>query len=305
MKKNIRMATMIVAASAMLGACNSGDLKGFKTTDNGLHYKFETVNKDGQQVQDGDVLVGEMIVRFDTAEVFNNTGNPGRILQAMPTFDGDVYEGLLMMHVGDKATFAVELDTLAKYFQPNQMPPFYEAGKGMKMYYEITLNDIVTKEELAEEQANIYAEMQERQQNEPADIARYVADNNITEKPTADGLYIIVKKKGTGATVAAGKKVAINYTGRLLDGTMFDSSVESDAKLGNIYVAGRTYQPLTYVVGQMSLIRGWEEGIKGQPAGSVLRLVIPSALGYGAQGAGQLIPPYSPLVFDLEIVSVE
>ena len=55
----------------------------------------------------------------------------------------------------------------------------------------------------------------------------------------------------------------------------------------------------------MGLIHGWEEGVMGQPEGSQLQLIIPSALGYGSQGAGQMIPPYSTLVFDLDIVSVK
>ena len=286
----------------MLVACGKG---GYKTTDSGLQYKFEKQNKSAQQVQDGDVLVGEMTIHFDTIQTFTNVGHADRILQAQRTFDGDLYEGLLMMHIGDKATFAISADTLAKFLQPNQMPPYYEAGKGMKIYYEIELQDIVTREELQEEQANFYAEMQERQQKEPDDIAAYVAKNNISVKPNDNGLYVIVKKKGKGTAIANGRTVAMNYTGRLLDGTMFDSSVEADAKEGGIYQAGRTYEPLTYTVGQMSLIRGWEEGVMGQPAGTQLQLIIPSALGYGPQGAGQMIPPYSPLVFDIEIVSVK
>ena len=55
----------------------------------------------------------------------------------------------------------------------------------------------------------------------------------------------------------------------------------------------------------MGLIRGWEEGVMGQPAGTLLQLVIPSEMAYGSQGAGQMRPPFSPLVFDLEIVSVK
>lgn len=302
MKKTLRMATLIVAGALMLAACNSGS---FKTTDSGLQYKFEKMNKSGQQVQEGDVLVGEMTIKFDTTQTFSNVGHADRILQAVKTFDGDLYEGLLMMHVGDKATFAIAADTLAKFLQPNQMPPYYEPGKGMKIYYEISLQDIVTKEELEEEQNNFIAEMKERQQNEPEAIEAYVHDNNITVKPNENGVYIIVKKKGTGAKVAAGRTVAMNYTGRLLDGTMFDSSVESDAIQGGLQQPGRTYEPLTYTVGQMSLIPGWEQGVMGQPAGTILQLIIPSAQGYGPQGAGKTIPPYSPLVFDIEIVSVK
>lgn len=118
-----------------------------------------------------------------------------------------------------------------------------------------------------------------------------IANNNITAKPTAEGLYVIVNKKGTGAKVAMGREVSMHYTGRLLDGTTFDSSVGKE--------------PLTYTVGRMGLIRGWEEGVMGQPEGTQLQIIMPSALGYGSKGAGQMIPPYSPLVFDIEIVSVK
>ena len=303
MKKNLRLATMIVAVAAMLASCGSGD--GFKTTASGLHYKFEKQVKNAQQVQDGDVLVGEMTIRFDTTETFSNVGHADRILQAQRTFDGDLYEGLLMMHIGDKATFAIEADSLAKFLQPNQMPPYYQPGAGQRIYYEINLQDIVTQEEIMQEQSNFMQEMQERQQNEPELIAKYIADNNIKAKPTSDGLYVIVKKKGTGAKVATGKEVAVNYTGRLLDGTIFDSSVESDARSGEIYNPQRKYEPMTYVVGRDKLIEGWEKGVMDQPAGTVLQLVIPSALAYGSRQASPVILPYSPLVFDIEIVSVK
>lgn len=302
MKKTLRIATMLVAGAVMLTACKSGD---FKTTDSGLMYKFEQQNKSGQQVQEGDVLVGEMTIKFDTTTTFTNVGHADRILQAVKTFDGDLYEGLLMMHVGDKATFAIAADTLAKFLQPNQMPPYYEAGKGMKIYYEISLQDIVTKDELEEEQNNYIARMKESMEKEPEAIENYVRENNITVKPNDKGVYVIVKKKGNGAKVAAGRQVAMNYTGRLLDGTIFDSSVESDAIKGGLHQPGRNYEPLAYTVGEMRLIPGWEESVMGMPEGTIMQVVIPSAQAYGPQGAGDAIPPYSPLVFDIEIVSVK
>lgn len=291
MKKQIRMATMIVAGAAMLAACGSGDMKGYKQTENGLYYRFEQQDKNAQQVQEGDVLVGEMTIRLDTTVLRTNVGRTERLMPAIPTYDGVLHEGIMMMHLGDKATFAIEADSMAKFMQPNQMPPMYEKGKGMKFYYEINLQDIVTKDEFAAEQANYEAEMEKARTAEPELIANYVKENNIKVQPNADGLYVIVKKQGKGTKVAVGRQVAIHYTGRLIDGTVFDSSV------GN--------EPLSYVVGQMGLIRGWEEGVMGQPEGTQLQLIIPSAMGYGPQGAGQMIPPYSTLIFDLDIVSVK
>ena len=93
----------------------------------------------------------------------------------------------------------------------------------------------------------------------------------------------------------------LNYTGRLLDGTVFDSSDPDECTAAGL----QWHEPLNYIVGKMSLIPGWEQGVMDQPEGTSLRIVMPSALGYGPQGAGQQIPPYSPLVFDIDILSVK
>ncbi len=304
MKKSIKMAALFVAAATMMVACN-GDKEGFKKTDNGLYYRFDKQNKDGQQVQEGDVLVGELTIRFDTTTIFTNKGEARRIAQATPNYEIKIGEGLLMMHVGDVATFAMDADTAAKYVDPNLMPANYKEGTGQKLYYEISLQDIVSREEMEQERLNFNNSMDERMKSEPDDIAAYIKDNNITAKPTADGLYVIVKKRGNGPKVATGKEISVNYTGRLLDGTIFDSSVESDARQGNVYNPQRPYEPMTYVVGRDKLIEGWEQGVMGQPEGTVLQLVIPSALAYGPRQMSAIILPYSPLVFDIEIVSVK
>lgn len=305
MKKTLKMATLLVAGTTMFLACSGTDKEGFKTTENGLLYKFEKQNSDGPQVQEGDVLVGEMTIRFDTTVLYSNKGDARRFAQAVPNFEIKIGEGLLMMHVGDVATFAMYADTAAKYVHPNQMPPTYQAGTGQKFYYEISLQDIVSSEELAEERSNYEDAMAQRQAAEPGDIANYIKANNITVNPTADGLYVIVKKKGNGPKVTMGSKVRANYTGRLLDGTIFDSSVESDARSGEIYTANRKYEPIGFVAGQNNVIMGWEKGLMGLNQGTVVQLVIPSALAYGPKQAGPMILPYSPLVFDIEIVSVE
>ena len=303
MKKIFQVAVMALACTALMTACNSNQ---FKKTDNGLMYKFETENPDGRQPQMGDILVGEMTVKLDTVVLISNVGHPDRIFQVRPDmFKGDINEGLQMMHAGDKAIFAIPADSIGNFLQDNQMPPNYKRGSGQLFYYEIALSDIVSMEEMQQEDANFQEEMAKRQEEEPEVLAQYIKDNNITVKPTASGLYIVVKKKGNGPKVAAGKQVSIDYTGRLLDGTIFDSSRETDAREAGKYNAQRPYEPLSYKVGAMSLIPGWDEGVEGQPEGTELTLIMPSRLGYGERGAGNDILPYTPLVFDLTIVSVK
>ena len=147
MKKTLLFASMALTLAVMMTACKSDK---FKQAENGLLYRFETTNPEGAQPQVGDVLVGELIWLLDGDTLWNNTGKADRIFQVAesPMFKGDIPEGLLMMHVGDKAIFKVPADSMAKFMQSNQMPPKYQSGTNQYFYYEISLMDIVTKEEL-------------------------------------------------------------------------------------------------------------------------------------------------------------
>ena len=299
MKKVFKLFAFSVAALTMITSCGDG----WKTTNDGLSYKFLETNKDAQQVQMGDVLVGTCVLKLNDSVLFK-LDQPDRMMMVNPAaFKGDLTEGLLMMHLGDKAVFSVWADSVQKL--GFRFPPFYKEGTGMKLTYEINLTDIITQEEIAQEQALFAENMQQLQAAERDSLAAYLERNNIKATPDEDGLYIIVNKKGKGQKVEIGREVAINYTGRLLNGKVFDTSVETVAKDNNVYDPQRQYGPLSYTVGRMSLIRGWEKGVINQPAGSKLTLIIPSSLGYGQQGAGDQIPPNSPLFFDLEIVSVK
>jgi FKBP-type peptidyl-prolyl cis-trans isomerase FkpA len=98
-------------------------------------------------------------------------------------------------------------------------------------------------------------------------------------------------KPGTGAEATAGKTVTVNYTGWLTNGKKFDSSV------------GR--QPFTFHLGGGEVIKGWDEGVAGMKVGGKRQLKIPPELGYGARGAGGVIPPNATLVFDVELLGVK
>jgi FKBP-type peptidyl-prolyl cis-trans isomerase len=303
MKNLMKTVAMFFAVAVLFSACGpKSDIEGFKKTKSGLHYKFDQENPGAQKAEMGDVLVVEMKMKMDDSLLFSNEGTPQRMFQVSdPIFSGDVNEGLLMLHIGDVATFAVESDSMANYFP---MPPFYKQGVGSKIYYEIKLNSIVNKVDIDKEKAEFEARMEKAREEEPDLIKQYVAVNQITQQPTRSGLYIIEKKKGNGPMVEQGKAVKVNYTGKLLDGKVFDTSVKSVAQEAGIYNPARNYEPLSYVVGEMSLIQAWEQAMSTLRQGSVATIIMPSALGYGARGS-QEIPPYSPLVFELEVVSVK
>lgn len=307
MKKTLKSVILLTLAALAVASCGpKSDLPGFNITKSGLYYKFEQQDKNAQQVKVGDVIHGEVMIWFDTdtANKQGNWGDPQRIATVQESvFKGDLSEGLLMMHIGDIAVFAIDADSMERVFT-GHMPPTYTPGAKQKFYYKIKVDDVISAEEIAQEAAVYQSHMEELRQKEPQLIADYVAEHNITATPNSEGLYVIVKKKGNGPKVEMGKKVSMHYVGRLLDGTLFDTSRENVASAENKLQPGRPYEPLTYVVGQQPLIPGWEKGVLGQPAGTQLTLIIPSALGYGSESMGPDIPAYSTLVFDIEILSV-
>ncbi len=105
------------------------------------------------------------------------------------------------------------------------------------------------------------------------------------------GLMIEDLQAGSGKTAVKGKEISVHYTGWLSDGTKFDSSLDRR-------------QPLTITLGVGQVIRGWDEGFDGMQEGGKRKLTIPPEMGYGARGAGGVIPPNATLVFEVELLKV-
>ncbi len=105
------------------------------------------------------------------------------------------------------------------------------------------------------------------------------------------GLQYYVHEGGNGETPETGDMVSVHYSGYLQDGTMFDSSTLRD-------------QPFVFQVGQGQVIPGWDEGLLDMSVGEKRTLVIPPELGYGEQGAGQVIPPNATIIFDVELLDI-
>ena len=120
------------------------------------------------------------------------------------------------------------------------------------------------------------------------------ATNQVIEMPS--GLKYTDTKTGDGAAAAAGNKVSVHYTGWLYNngqkGAKFDSSLDRG-------------QPFDFALGKQQVIKGWDEGVAGMRVGGKRTLVIPPELGYGARGAGGVIPPNATLMFDIELLGVQ
>ncbi len=127
----------------------------------------------------------------------------------------------------------------------------------------------------------------------PAPTAEIDKDTGKPITTTASGLKYVDLVVGTGAAVKQGDQVAVKYVGKLIDGTTFDASA-------NHPEMGPTFN---YQQGVTSLIPGWTEGTSTMKVGGKRKLIIPPQLGYGMQGAGDVIPPNATLIFEIELVS--
>jgi len=109
---------------------------------------------------------------------------------------------------------------------------------------------------------------------------------------TASGLQYVDEVEGAGASPQTGQSVQVHYTGTFLDGRKFDSSRDRGA-------------PFSFVIGKGQVIKGWDEGVATMKIGGRRILTVPGHLGYGARGAGGIIPPNATLVFDVELLGVK
>ena len=216
-------------------------------------------------------------------------------------------EIFLSLRKGDSITFEAAAKII---FSGNQPAPIKEND-----VIKVRLGAYEVKTE-AEMQA-FYEEAMQKEQEKAAERAKallveeaksieaYLTKNNLKAQKTESGLYYVIEKEGTGEVTTPGTTMYVNYAGYLLGGPLFDTSWPELAKANNMFSEERPYEPLPVNVGMGQVIPGWDEGLMLLKKGSKAKLIIPSPLGYGEAGAGEMIPANSILVFDVEVTDVQ
>ena len=293
MKKFLLMAFAGVVAGFFMTSCNhSSKHPGFKKTDSGLYYKFYHRSNDTTRPHIAEYAELEMVYGTPDTVIFDSRNLPPdqlpmKIPMIRSVYKGDIYEGIRMMHVGDSAVFQCNTDSVfKKLFRMRKIPPFVDSTKDT--YFAIKLLAVKTPQQMQAEES---ARMVKEQNKEAKEREAYLKKNHITVKPTADGLYFVPEKPGKGPHPKPGEKVSVHYTGYLLNGTKFDSSRDRG-------------KPFEFILGRHQVIPGWDEGIALLRKGGTAKLIIPSSLAYGARNMGP-IPPFSTLVFDVELVNIQ
>lgn len=300
----------ILPGLALLVGVNLSGCKKTETTSDGIKYTYIKEGKD--PAKDGEYVIYHFEAKNEKDSVFLSSYS-----QPIPAYlqhndetqaNTGIDEIFLNLKKGDSIVVSSEA---AKVFGADGVPPFLKSDEQITINIGV-LN--VIEEELFQDYFNDLIASQQKKQEEKSvqqleddikEIEKYISENNLQADRTESGVFYVIEKEGTGPEVEQGNTVHVDYTGYVLDGTVFDTSVESRARESNLYNQAKNYSPISFEVGVGRVIKGWDEGLQRLRKGSVAKLIIPSPLAYGPNQRSEVIKANSILVFDVEVTDVQ
>jgi FKBP-type peptidyl-prolyl cis-trans isomerase FkpA len=268
------------------------DTGGYTTINSGLCYKIVKHGRHRRTPKIDDhiemhihVHVGDSII-FDSRQMNNNISVPFQI--TAPKFDGDPVQGFMKMHKGDSAVFKVPVAAMKK--SGNQFLPWMNDSQYIE--YNVVIVSLMSEKELNRDIAKKTARQKKKDKKL---LLQYFEKHSIHAVETPSGLYYTILTPGKGDNAQAGDTVSVNYTGKLISGSIFDSNTDP---------AFRHREPYKFELGKGRVIKGWDEGLMLLNKGARAILFIPAHLAYGSQDRSPQIPANSILIFDVELLDI-
>lgn len=268
-----------------------------KVTANGTQCQILTT-QNGRKVKLDDIITFHVVQKNAKDSVLFSSYKAGNPVQVKVQENGDLMDVFPLLAEKDSALVKISTDSIFKNNEA-QRPAFLPKGSFISCMIKVE-----KVQSLDEAIAERKAMMDGLAAKETADMNKYIADKGLTLTTTASGLKYKITAPSIKRKPVAGDSVQVNYTGRTVDGKVFDSSIEADAKAGGLVQPGRPYEPIAFKVGQGMVIPGWDEGLLLLGEGAKATFVIPSKLAYGERGMSEDIKPFSTLVFDVQLMKV-
>jgi len=304
----------LISFLMLLGCSNSQE----KFTSITGAYTFQLVKEgEGEEVKDGEFIIANLTVVDANDSIWferDVTTSPVVFKKdevAWKEGRAGFNEIFNNVKVKDSITFTITpTDFFVKALQMD-VPPGIDTT--VALIFQCGIEKILSEmefeayrgEQMAKARQQEMADRQGQIEAEAVVIKAYLEENNLEAQQSESGVFYIIHQEGEGPRATSGQRVTANYSGYLLDGTCFDSSIETVAREKGVFMEGRDYAPFAFTIDQDRVIGGWHEGFKLLNKGAKATLYIPSALGYGDQGSPPVIPPSSPLIFEVELVNLE
>ena len=280
-------------ALVMLASCNTG----YDKTASGLVYKIFP-GKGGAKPKPSDFVKFHLDYLIgDKDSVLNSTFAHMPGYTGIDTSERSKYsfmEILRLMSAGDSASISISIDTLvSRKLVPGYDEKIFIKGGNIKCHLKV-LQIFSSDKEI---DADYKKESAIEKAKEIKELDAYIAKNNLKAIKTKNGAYVVIENAGDQTMKAdSGKVASVIYKGYLTNGIVFDTNMDTSK--------GKT-EPYEVHVGGTGVIEGWQEGLPYFGNGGKGKILVPAMLGYGPQAQGTDIPPYSNLVFDIEVVKVE
>ncbi|MCF0206126.1 MAG: FKBP-type peptidyl-prolyl cis-trans isomerase [Bacteroidales bacterium] len=265
----------------------------FHTTESGIEYKIAKQSKSKKSPRVGDVLFMDMEYRTEQTDSLmfssKDLNEEFKFKLSAPNAPGCIEEAFMLLHEGDSAIIKVDA---INFFLKSQgkvtIPSFIK--KGERMVFTVNVKKIVSGLDYANANKDQYAK---RIEEENSMINRFLLNiEDYPSKKTDSGLHILTINAGGNKKPSLGSTVTINYTAAFIDGSIFDSTFERS-------------EPFSFVTGKKQVIEGLDEAVMNMTVGSHCLVIIPFRLAYGDQKYGNIIPPFSTLVFEIELVDAK
>lgn len=299
--------TIVLVASVLFFLATGCNEQRFIKEADGSEYKIIR-NEKGRLAKAGDFMQVNILAKYKDSVLFSSIESsaprfiPYDTMQLPPYFK--------TIHEGDSLVIRQSTDSIIK---SGQGAPFME--KGQYIYQMFKIVKLYASKEAADSAAkpfetaakgisykkaveNIEKEIKENDSLVKADdqiINDFMTKNNLKGNKTKWGTYVVIQTPGTGANITQNDVAVVNYTGRTFNDSTFDSN--TDKNFGHV-------SPLYVDMSEFRVIPGWIDGLKLMQKGSKGKIIIPSYLGYGKNGAPPKIPANANLVFDIEVTDV-
>ncbi|MCF6366500.1 MAG: FKBP-type peptidyl-prolyl cis-trans isomerase [Bacteroidales bacterium] len=283
----IKIVFFVSAIILLLFSCDNSE--SYKKHESGFEYKIITKENTNLTVKEDEIL--DLKLRYfnqNDSLIFDSETLPGkfRVQVLNPETGGLFQEAITMLNIGDSAVFLIPAQNFYKETMKKQIPNFVKKDETFK--FEVKINKSVSEEELNKEYRQY---LLEAEYQESALLKEYTKNEHITEAPTEDGLYIIQLEKGKGKKASAGKTATVHYTGKLINGQVFDSSVDRG-------------EPVKFLIGQGDVIPAWDKAILKMREGDKIKLITSSKYAYGEFGFEKIVPPFTTLIFEIKLIDI-
>jgi FKBP-type peptidyl-prolyl cis-trans isomerase FkpA len=290
LKQLVKLSSLLILSGLMINACSTrSEFPGYSKTRSGIHYHLKVIGEGQSKPIPGDYLTVDILYSTLDDSVFFSARRKFQL--EPPSYKGSVEECLGMLTTGDQADFILDTDRFFNNTLGINPPGFLEESPDFKI--SVNMLDIQTEESYLREKEAFLGWIENFGEYEKVKLRQFINEEQLYAKADSSGLYFIPLNEKRGKKIELGDTLEVHYEGRFLYGRFFDSTRKRDEVFHFIY--GQEWQ----------VVEGLEKAIGQMHDGEKALVILPSDLAFGEHGSSTgIIPPFTSLIFEVEILSV-